>query len=149
MFDNEYYKKVKDIFRRPQIKVSITTYRIAKMNMLFWNRKTNPIFSIVGEELGWKTKYGEVRHEWNPCLCIMIFGIAIIFQQGWWHKKWGDISHCYWESVLSVAMNDGDFIKSMMNELGVWETMTGTHETLMRDFLKKKHLNEYDKYVKQ
>lgn len=149
MFDNEYYKKVKDIFKRPQIRCKLTTYKRANKNMLFGRRINNPIFQIIPVQLGWKMKYDEVRHEWNPCVCIIIFGIALVFQQGWWDNKWGDMSYCYWESVLSVAMNNGDFIKSMKEELGVWETMTGTHETLMRDFLKKKHLNEYDKYVKQ
>ena len=49
-------------------------------------------FSMCG--LGWKTKYDEFRHEWNPVLSFVFFGYQIAMTV--YHKHH---SH-YWESWL-------------------------------------------------
>ena len=52
--------------------------------------------------LGWKTKYGSFRHEWNPCIYFKFFKWQIRFiigpiKEGTW----------YWETILDWVYNNG------------------------------------------
>lgn len=104
-----YYWKVRKIFKRPKC------HLIIKKDLWFFGlpiRKDyyNPIITIRFSGLGWKWKYDEVRHEWDPHIQICLFRkyhIVWIFN---WINKYdkGDsniISMATWEAILDYLYN--------------------------------------------
>jgi len=77
-------------FKRPQIKLYIGKTAIGTPYFLprRWKKKPDKLgnytiskkigFDFVG--LGWKTKFGDYRHEWNPVWSFVFFGWQIAIQ---------------------------------------------------------------------
>lgn len=104
-----YYWKVRKIFKKPKC------HLIIKKDLWFFGlpiRKDyyNPIITIRFSGLGWKWKYDEVRHEWDPHIQICLFRkyhIVWIFN---WVNKYdtvdsGVISTATWEAILDYLYN--------------------------------------------
>lgn len=93
-----YYWKVRKIFKRPK------AHLIIKKNLWFFGlpiRKDyyNKFINISSSGLGWKWKYDEVRHEWDPYIQICLFRkYHIVWIFNWTSKH--DISN---SSIVSMA----------------------------------------------
>lgn len=104
-----YYWKVRKIFKRPK------AHLIIKKNLWFFGlpiRKDyyNPIITIRFSGLGWKWKYDEVRHEWDPHIQICLFRkYHIVWIFNWinkYDKAYSDvISMATWEAILDYLYN--------------------------------------------
>jgi hypothetical protein len=105
-------------FKRPKVKFDV--YR----QKWRWNAR---IFDFECEDLGWKTKYSDFRHETNPYISINIFNrITFYFEFVQIGKDElgfkNDISLEYWEWMLNYAYNENckfDLLKSLKFN-GAW-----------------------------
>ena len=110
-FPYYHWWKARKYFKRPKAHFIFAKY--------FWtyglpvNRKYyNPIIDIEFSGLGWKTKYDEYRHEWDPMINIVLF------------RKW----HIMW--VFNWINKDED---STTASMATWEAMLDylyRHKTL-------------------
>ena len=64
--------KVKKIFKRPKCHILIGK-RVWFFGIAILDQYYNPIISIKTSNVGWKWKYDEVRHEWDPYIQIRLF----------------------------------------------------------------------------
>lgn len=103
-----YWWKARKYFKRPKI------HFIYGKNIWFFGlpvRKDyyNPIISIRSESLGWKWKYDEVRHEWDPYFQIVFFRkYHLIWLLNWINKKdkySNTRSMATWEAILDYLYN--------------------------------------------
>ena len=103
-----YYWKVRKLFKR------LKCHFMYGKDIWFFGlpiRKEyyNPIISIRTEGLGWKTKYGEFRHEWDPYIQICFFRKwHLIWIFNWVTKDDKDSSirnMATWEAILEYLYN--------------------------------------------
>lgn len=134
-----YYWKVRKIFKRPK------AHLIIKKDLWFFGlpiRKDyyNPIITIRFSGLGWKWKYDDVRHEWDPYIQICLFRkyhIVWIFN---WVNKYkvdsGIISMATWEAILDYLYNHMT-IQECIN----YHAWSGNERTLtIKENIRKKYL---------
>lgn len=107
-YSNPYYWwwKVREYFVRPRIHLAhvgrITWFYGLPIKYDYYNR----IIDVRLSGLGWKLKYQEVRHEWNPYLALTFF------------RKWQLI--WVWDFTSGIKLlNDGDSTRSM----ATWEAI--------------------------
>ena len=69
--------------------------------------------------LGWKTKYGSFRHEWNPCIYFKFFKWQIRFIIG-------PIKECtwYWETILDWVYNEDKLTFAECVNNNTWESLS-------------------------
>ena len=111
---NEYhnpfnpYWKVRKIFKRPKCHFMFGT-KIWFFGLIL-RQHLNPIFSFRTSALGWKWKYDEVRHEWDPYIYICLFRkYQFIWIFNWVTKKDEDStvrSMATWEAILDYLYNN-------------------------------------------
>lgn len=103
-----YWWKARKYFKRPKI------HFICGKDIWFFGlpvRKDyyNSIISIRSESLGWKWKYDEVRHEWDPYFQIVFFRkYHLIWLFNWINKKdeySNTRSMATWEAILDYLYN--------------------------------------------
>lgn len=111
---NEYnnplmpYWKVRKIFKRPKCHFMYGT------NIWFFGlilrHRLNPIFSFTTSSLGWKWKYDDVRHEWDPYIYICLFRkYQFVWVFNWVDKNDRDSSvrsMATWEAILEYLYKD-------------------------------------------
>lgn len=83
----------------------LKNYQLFYKNEKKHSRKAVPIkyFHFDWIYLGWKTKWGEYRHEWNPGFSLILFGkqlSACIIPQ---FSDRGALESCYWEALLTYV----------------------------------------------
>lgn len=104
-----YWWKVRKIFKRPKCHF-IYGKNIWFFGMYIRKEYYNPIIHIKFQGLGWKWKYDQVRHEWDPY-------IQICFFRKWhliWIFNWVDPkdknssirSLATWEAILDYLYNN-------------------------------------------
>lgn len=111
---NEYknplmpYWKVRKLFKRPKCHFMYGT-NIWFFGLLLKNH-LNPILSINTSSLGWKWKYDDVRHEWDPYIYICLFRkYQFIWVFNWVDKNDRDSSvrsMATWEAILEYLYKD-------------------------------------------
>lgn len=92
--------------------------------------------------LGWKTKYDDYRHEWNPMLSIVGFNRQFCIYIGF---KEFTMNACYWEAFLYYKYETKGTIKERVHQCRENHSVTwGNKEKGYTDYyeyiLKKKHL---------
>ena len=110
---NEYnnpfmpYWKVRKIFKRPKCHFMYGT-KIWFFGLVL-RQHLNPIFAFHMSALGWKWKYDEVRHEWDPYIYICLFRkYQFIWIFNWANKHDFDSSvrsMATWEAILDYLYN--------------------------------------------
>lgn len=113
-----HYWKVRKLFKRPKCH-----FKRGK-NIWFFglciNKKYyNPILSIKLHGLGWKTKWDEYRHEWDPYIQIRLFRKWDLI----WIFNWVDKNDEYsstrsmatWEAILGYLYDQKDLKKCIDN----------------------------------
>lgn len=120
-----YWWKARKYFKRPKI------HFIYGKNVWFFGLPVrrdyyNPVISIRSESLGWKWKYDEVRHEWDPYIQICLFRkYHLIWIFNWVNKKdeySNTRSMATWEAILDYLYN-GKTIEECINNhrwIGKW-----------------------------
>lgn len=111
---NEYhnpfnpYWKVRKIFKRPKCHFMCGT-KIWFFGLIL-RQHLNPIIAFHTSSLGWKWKYEEVRHEWDPYIYICLFRkYQFIWIFNWVNKKDEDStvrSMATWEAILDYLYNN-------------------------------------------
>ena len=111
---NEYnnplmpYWKVRKIFKRPKCHFMYGT-QIWFFGLVL-RQHLNPIISINTSSLGWKWKYDDVRHEWDPYIYICLFRkYQFIWIFNWVDKNDPDSSvrsMATWEAILEYLYKD-------------------------------------------
>ena len=152
-YKNPFYIwwKVRKIFKRPKCHVLIGK-RVWFFGIAILDQYYNPIISIKTSNVGWKWKYDEVRHEWDPYIQIRFFRKwDIIFIFNWIDKKDRDStcrSMATWEAILDYLYNS----KSMQECINyhVWGAKLGEnnsseitiHKNIRKSYLKKLSINK-------
>ena len=78
------------------------------------------IFRLEIRPLGWKTKWGEYRHEENPKIMLCVFGKMFEWQLCPGKDEHGEnIDLQYWETVLLLP----DLLKKHTQSKAVWEAI--------------------------
>ena len=119
-YRNPFYTwwKVRKIFKRPKCHILIGK-RIWFFGIAILNQYYNPIISIKTSALGWKWKYDEVRHEWDPYIYICLFRkYQFIWVFNWVDKNDRDSgvrSMATWEAILDYLYNNKT-IEQVVNE---------------------------------
>lgn len=109
-YNNPLYPwwEVRKIFKRPKCHLYV-----GKKTWFFGlpirDEYYNPIISFHISSLGWKWKYDEVRHEWDPYIAIRLFRTwDIILLFNWINKNDSDSgvrSMSTWEAILDYIYN--------------------------------------------
>lgn len=94
--------KVRKIFKRPK------SHFIYGKDIWFYgmisSKYYNPILHIYTSSLGWKSKYEDYRHEWDPFIDICFFRkYHLIWVFNWAKKNNSDsgfISDSTWEAIM-------------------------------------------------
>lgn len=121
-----YWWKVRKIFKRPKCHLYIGK-RTWFFGLAIRDEYYNPIISLHTSSTGWKWKYDEVRHEWDPYIQIRLFRKwDIIFIFNWIDKK--DInsscrSMATWEAILDYLYNNKSIEECISRH--VWGSDTG------------------------
>lgn len=134
-----YWWKVRKIFKRPKC------HLIIKKNLWFFGLPIrrdyyNPIISIRFSGLGWKWKYDEVRHEWDPYIQICLFRkYHIVWIFNW--IKYDDldsdtISMATWEAILDY-LHKHKTVQECVN-FHAWKS--GEKILTIKENIKKKYL---------
>ena len=76
-----------------------------------WYTKWTTIFRLEVNELQWKTKYGEYRHEEDPSVTLTIFGHSFRWSVSPDKNDGEDISLQYYETILWLQ----DYLKKYDN----------------------------------
>ena len=113
-----YYWRVRKLFKRPKC------HLMRGKNIWFFGlciRKEcyNPILSIKLKGLGWKTKWDEYRHEWDPYIQIRFFRKWDLI----WVFNWIDKNDEYsstrsmatWEAILGYLYEKKDLKQCIDN----------------------------------
>lgn len=103
-----YYWKVHKFFKRPKCHFMYGK-DIWFFGLPIRREYYNPIVSIRTESLGWKTKWDEYRHEWDPYIQIRFFRKWDLI----WIFNWIDKNDEYsstrsmatWEAILEYLYN--------------------------------------------
>lgn len=104
-----YWWKARKYFKRPKI------HFIFDKDLWFFGMPArrdyyNPIIDINTSSLGWKWKYDEVRHEWDPYFQIVLFRKwHLLWVINWVDKKDKDSvtrSMATWEALLDYLYNN-------------------------------------------
>ena len=150
---NEYHNpfyiwwKVRKIFKRPKCHVYIGKktwfFGLAILDCYY-----NPIISIKFRALGWKWKYDDVRHEWDPYIQIRLFRKwDIIFIFNWVDESDSDSSTrnmATWEAILDYLYNNKTIEECIKRH--TWGARIGqkdSHEITILDNIKESYKNEY------
>ena len=121
-YNNPYYYwwKARKYFKRPKINFMFGReiwFFGLPVRRDYYNRIID--FRLSG--LGWKTKYDECRHEWDPYICITFFRTwHLIWIFNWISKKdstSGTRSMLTWEAILEYVVNKTD-IYTIKNSFG-------------------------------
>ena len=78
-------------------------------------------FKIINLDVGWKTKWDDVRYEYPPQFSIIAFGLSLTFTLHCPVSK--DYCHddSYWESILThLYLNKPRELKETIDECGIW-----------------------------
>lgn len=139
---NEYnnpfmpYWKVRKIFKRPKCHFMYGT-QIWFFGLIL-RQYLNPIFSFRTSALGWKWKYDEVRHEWDPYIYICLFRkYQFIWVFNWVDKNDKDSgvrSMATWEAILDYLYNNKT-IEQVVNE-HQWGSLVGAPTITINNNLK-------------
>ena len=152
-YKNPFYTwwKVRKIFKRPKCHIIIGEH-IWFFGIVILDEYYNPFISIKTSNVGWKWKYDEVRHEWDPYIQIRFFRKwDIIFVFNWIDKKDRDStcrSMATWEAILDYLYNSKS-IQECIN-YHVWGAKLSEnnsseitiHKNIRRSYLKKLSINE-------
>lgn len=112
-----YWWKVRKIFKRPKI------HLLKGKNIWFYGLPCrrdyyNPIIDIHSSNIGWKFKYDEVRHEFDPYISICFFRrYHLVWVFNWITKDDKDSnirSMATWEAILDYLYN-GKTIEECIN----------------------------------
>lgn len=135
-----YWWKVRKIFKRPKC------HLILKKNFWFFGLPIrrdyyNSVIDIRFSGLGWKWKYDEVRHEWDPYIQICLFRkyhIIWIFNWVNKHDKLNSdiISMATWEAILDYLYNHKT-VQECVN-FNTWKS--GEKILTIKENIKKKYL---------
>lgn len=103
-YDNPFmpWWKVRKIFKKPKVHLYIgkkTWFFGLPIRDEYYNR----IISIHTSSLGWKYKYDEVRHEWDPYIHIRLFG--------------------KWDLIWVFNYIDKNNLESSVRNIATWEAM--------------------------
>lgn len=105
LFEDWWYDDIlKKYFKRPKLKF-VYKYRDYTCCLI------PPIFRLQINCLGWKTKYGDYRHESNPSITLSMLGYTFVFEMKPETNDGEDISTQYYETVLLFH----DYIKKYDN----------------------------------
>lgn len=146
-YRNPFYHwwKVRKIFKMPKCHLYI-----GKQTWFFGlcirDEYYNPIISIKTSALGWKWKYDEVRHEWDPYIQIRLFRKwDIIFIFNWIEKNdpySNTRSMATWEAILDYIYNKYPLEKCINNH--IWSTSTdkSSKDITIHNNIRKKYLKD-------
>lgn len=152
-YSNPFYTwwKVRKIFKRPKCHVLIGK-RVWFFGIAIRDEYYNPIISIKTSNVGWKWKYDEVRHEWDPYIQIRFFRKwDIIFVFDWISKEDRDStcrSMATWEAILDYLYNDKSIQECI--KYHVWgaklrennSSEITIHKNIRKSYLKKLSINK-------
>lgn len=114
------------------------------VNLPIWMR-----FHIVNLDLGWKTKWDDVRYEFPPQFSIIAFGFSLTFTL---HSPIQNEFACddhYWEAILNhIYMNKAGDLERTILLSGIWSKYNKKDEeikffALRPEYIKPSKLNEY------
>lgn len=116
-----YWWKVRKIFKRPKIHF-IFGKNIYMFGFPINKKYYHPILYVKFSNLGWKPKYDDVRHEWDPYIHIRLFkkwDFIWLFNWVRKHDRNSAISSmATWEAILEMAYDNLD-INTAINK-NVW-----------------------------
>lgn len=115
-------------------------------------------FYYFSNDVIWKTKWSEIRFEYNPLLSIVIFGISFnIWLSCPIKGEYYNDDH-YWECILNWVYRDsynksvGDDIVKFVKIMSRWTRYTkdgnNTYYTLQPEYLKGHYRSEYLEKIK-
>ena len=119
-----YWWKVRKFFKRPKCHITV-----GKNIYVFGMTRNNPIFGIEASSLGWKWKFHEVRHEYDPFIRICLFKKwSIVFTFNWESTKDKDSdvrSMATWEAILDFLYNNKTLRECVSSH--VWQRSLDAH----------------------
>lgn len=118
-----HWWKVRKSFKRPRIQFICGT-DIWFYGLPIDRRYYNPILDINFSAVGWKTKYGEPRHEWNPYIQICFFRRFHLI----WTFEWKTANMATWEALLDHLYRNIPIEECIRNH--TWSTLDGTPITI-------------------
>lgn len=134
-----YWWKVRKIFKRPKCHF-IYGKDIWFFGMYICKEYYNPIIHIKFQGLGWKTKYGEYRHEWDPYIQICFFRKwHLIWLFNWVTKEDRDSSVrsiATWEAILDYLYNNKTIEECISNHTWESDINDNSHMISIKDNLK-------------
>lgn len=119
----------KPYFKFP--KLSLSLYIRKKEDRKYYS--PGLVLDIVGQDMGWKSKYGILEYEQSPFIRITLFTwivLEIVFVAPADNDRHDDI--CYWEGLLSMMAYEEDkkddaLLKAYTNN--IWEAIDGPRYT--------------------
>lgn len=78
-------------------------------------------FKIINLDVGWKTKWDDVRYEFPPQFSIIAFGLSLTFTLHCPIKSKYSSDDSYWESILThLYLNQSGELKETIEQTGIW-----------------------------
>ena len=104
---------------------------------------------IYDLDVGWKTKYDDVRYENPPVFSIRFFGLSMSFSLHCPVKNGLTCDDHYWESILTYLHdNKSQTLLEAIEHMGIWGRHNNENEivhyfAVRPEYIKPKHLEEY------
>lgn len=134
-----YWWKVRKIFKRPKCHFMYGK-DIWFFGMYILKEYYNPIIHIKFQGLGWKWKYDEVRHEWDPYIQICFFRKwHLIWLFNWITKEDRDSSvrsMATWEAILDYLYNNKTIEECITRHMWESNINNNAHTISIKDNLK-------------
>lgn len=103
-FPYQHWWKVRKIFKRPKVHFIFSKRKIWFYGMPICEDYYNKVLDIRMSALGYKTKYEEYRHEWDPYISIILFNkYHFLWLFNWVDPKDSDTytsSSATWEAIM-------------------------------------------------
>ena len=144
-YSNPFYCwwKVRKIFKRPKCHLYIGK-RTWFFGLPILTNYYNRFISIHISNVGWKWKYDEVRHEWDPYIQIRLFrtwDIILLFN---WVTTSNTVTQSIatWEAILDYLYNNKTIEQCINNH--VWRSVIGkdTHIITIKENIKEECLRK-------
>ena len=79
-------------------------------------------FKIINFDVGWKTKWDDVRYEFPPQFSIIGFGLSLTFTLHCPIKSEYSSDDSYWESILThLYTNKSGELEETIEQIGIWQ----------------------------
>jgi len=103
-------------------------------------------FKFVNFDVGWKTKYDDIRYEYPPQLSIVFFGLSLTFTLHCPIKDEYCSDDSYWEAILlHLYRNKSGNLKEIIEQAGVWHRFSTDcrYFAVRPEYIVKEKLEEY------